>query len=594
MAEQHLIVVHVGPVQDFIAAARRSRDLWFGSWLLSELSRAAARSVVEQCGRDPACLVFPTPDSLDELDSDDFIVPNRILALISGSPADVARQAREAATSRLAAVAVSAFDQVRGPFDRAAAARQVADLLEFFWAACPVDGDYRRARATAEALLAARKTTRDFAAVTWGAPHPKSSLDGQRESVIPEAAYDRVQRGVMSANRLRKEYGVRPGERLCGVGLLKRHGNRGEGDRFLSTSHVAALPLLERLTDQTATDRFLERLDRLGISRKEMGNVPVPHSVFGRCDGHLLFEERLGEYVEEEGDLLEAKKALLEFRNTALGGKAPLPYYALLLADGDGMGKAIGRQATAEQHRELSRCLTAFAGRVAVIVKEQKGSLVYSGGDDVLAFVPLHKAIACARSLALAFREALKAFKIAGGDGETSPTLSAGMVIAHHQEPLSDVLALARAAERSAKAVPGKDALAVTLSKRSGVDRTVAGHWGALDVRLERFAELHWADAIPDGAAYELQNLALRLAASDPQAPPVLKQALWLEAMRILRRKEARHGLRPIADEDLKALEALITQQGLSVASLAEELIIAREFAAARKQAELPTWPEEV
>ena len=44
MSEQkYLISIAIGPVQDFIASARRSRDLWFGSWLLSELSKTAAR-----------------------------------------------------------------------------------------------------------------------------------------------------------------------------------------------------------------------------------------------------------------------------------------------------------------------------------------------------------------------------------------------------------------------------------------------------------------------------------------------------------------------------------------------------------------------
>ena len=33
------MIVSIGPVQDFIATARKSRDLYFGSWLLSELSR---------------------------------------------------------------------------------------------------------------------------------------------------------------------------------------------------------------------------------------------------------------------------------------------------------------------------------------------------------------------------------------------------------------------------------------------------------------------------------------------------------------------------------------------------------------------------
>ena len=42
---RHLLGIHIGPVQEFIAAARRSRDLWFGSWLLSELSKAAARGI---------------------------------------------------------------------------------------------------------------------------------------------------------------------------------------------------------------------------------------------------------------------------------------------------------------------------------------------------------------------------------------------------------------------------------------------------------------------------------------------------------------------------------------------------------------------
>ncbi|HOV82716.1 MAG TPA: type III-B CRISPR-associated protein Cas10/Cmr2 [Methanothrix sp.] len=51
----YLYVLSIGPVQDFIAAARRTRDLWFGSHLLSEISKAAARSVAEAGGD----LIFP-------------------------------------------------------------------------------------------------------------------------------------------------------------------------------------------------------------------------------------------------------------------------------------------------------------------------------------------------------------------------------------------------------------------------------------------------------------------------------------------------------------------------------------------------------
>ena len=37
---RHLLAVSIGPVQEFIAAARKTRDLWYGSALLSDVARA--------------------------------------------------------------------------------------------------------------------------------------------------------------------------------------------------------------------------------------------------------------------------------------------------------------------------------------------------------------------------------------------------------------------------------------------------------------------------------------------------------------------------------------------------------------------------
>ena len=54
-AMSHLLAVAVGPVQEFIATARRTRDLWFGSYLLSEISRVVAKPV----GADGGKLIFP-------------------------------------------------------------------------------------------------------------------------------------------------------------------------------------------------------------------------------------------------------------------------------------------------------------------------------------------------------------------------------------------------------------------------------------------------------------------------------------------------------------------------------------------------------
>ena len=575
MAGRYLVIFHLGPVQDFIATARRCRDLWFGSWLLSELAKAAAREIVNQHGGDMSCLIFPAPNRQADLDSQEFCAPNRVVALVTGPPEDLGEKVREAVLRRLREVRDKAFQKVKGQIHRDTANRQVEEMLEFYWAACPMEGDFRTARAVAESLLAARKTTRDFAPAPWAAEVPKCSLCGRRESVIPEPVYDQK-----SEEELFREYGIRRGERLCGVGFLKRHGERAPG--FFSTSHVAALPLLERLAegDKSYVEEYIGVLKGLGLSPERLGKVPVEHPVFGCYDGHLLFEERLREFFEDDATLEEAKIALQDFLEKAFGGDNPLPYYALLIADGDRMGKVINAQGTPEEQRNLSQKLSEFALTAARIVRGHQGSLVYSGGDDVLAFVPLHRALDCARELAATFRQMLATFKVFEAGREISPTLSVGMVVAHHLAPMDEVLELARETEKHAKSVQGKDALAVTVSKRSGVDRTVAAPWGTLDRRLERFVALHRLEAIPDRAAYELRDLALKL--------DFLAEAARKEAVRILRRKEAERGVRPVATEVLSELEALLGEEGLSIAQLADELIVAREFAKAQDLAGMP------
>ncbi|ACA60319.1 type III-B CRISPR-associated protein Cas10/Cmr2 [Candidatus Desulforudis audaxviator] len=590
MAEMHLVVFHIGPVQDFIATARRSRDLWFGSWLLSELAKAAALEIVQQNGNDISCLVFPAPDKLEQLKSFDFNAPNKVVARVRCDPAELRESVREAILRRLCEICDDAYKKIKGGFDREIAKRQVEDFPEFFWASYPFNGNYKQARDFAEALLNARKVTRNFAPITWGSPAPKCSLDGCRESVITGSVYSR-----MNESQLYENYRVQRGEYLCGVCLLKRHGRRGSEEYFFSTSHVAALPLLERLTNQhqPLVDAYIGKLKELGITADALQTVWLHHPVFGPHDGQLLFEERLREFFkeEEEGKLLQAKEALRTFLKQAFDSKKPLPYYTLLLADGDHVGKVIDTQETPEKHQELSRSQSRFALEVRDIVQHHQGSLLYSGGDDVLALVPLHTVLACARSLAETFRQRFAGFKAEDGGKEISLTLSVGIAVVHHLDPLSDALELARRAEKAAKSVGGKNALAVTLSKRGGVERTVKDTWGVLDRRLERFIDLHRAEAVPDGAAYELRDLARQLEASDENLKSTLQKAAYAEAKRILRRKKARRGTEPIAEDILSELEVFLDKDRFSfekLKQLADELIIAREFAAAMDLTNIP------
>src|SRR4051812_21339594 len=86
--KEYLFLVSIGPVQDFIASARRTRDLQFGSQLLSELAKAAAKKIVDENSVNGLeNLIFPAPENMQSLDpNSDLNVANKIIARIHRSP----------------------------------------------------------------------------------------------------------------------------------------------------------------------------------------------------------------------------------------------------------------------------------------------------------------------------------------------------------------------------------------------------------------------------------------------------------------------------------------------------------------------------
>lgn len=590
---QFLLLVHIGPVQDFIASARRSRDLWFGSWMLSELAKAAAKAIADETGKDS--LIFPPPD-LDLNPGSDVGVANRIVAVVD-DPTSVAELARAAVWHRLGELREDAFGKLKNGSlrDPEAAIRQVMDLPEFFWAAMPLSGDYQATRRRAEALLASRKNTRDFQPVSWGDWTPKSSLDGQRESMVPEEAYpggaDNETARLRKIEELYRQYRARRAERLSGVDLLKRLGQEARDEaHFPSTSHMAARPLLHHLRMKPGIDaawkQYTVRLPNWVLERESV-HPRYSEETFGRVDGSVLFASRLAETLE--GEALQQAQESLE---TFLDGREPSPYYALLLGDGDGMGQVIDYQRTVEEHRALSRQLNEFAQGVREIVeKEYSGALVYAGGDDVLAFLPLNTVLPCAAALAERFSRMMQAWR----DAEGRPaTFSAGIAVSHHLEPMSNALELVRRAERLAKSTPGKNALAIIVDKRGGVTRELVGRWGAVDRRLEKFIHFDQQKMLPGGFAYELRDAALTLGGDQAvRQDSLLAQVLQYEAERILARKRMSGGTARLAPEVSAAINEVLGDGEDSMENLANLLITARLFASARSTAGIQGETEE-
>ena len=567
---QYLFLVSIGPVQEFIASARRTRDLHFGSWFLSELSRAAAQAI--QMPNKGASLIFPAPENEKWLQPDhEFMVANRILARVEQNPATLAMLVRTALLRRLHEIRDASYRGISflSQQQQTIADQQIDDLVELTWVALPYnENPYHEVRRQVEMLMAARKNTYAFHPVLWGKDTPKSSLDGQLESVIPENEYpdrfDSDSEKQRKARLLYEHYGAGPAERLSGIDLLKRHGTTVSGTGFQSTSHMAAVPFLQRMEAikksgyqdvLSAWNTYIETLQRL-VPAPQITLIPYSapsHFILGWHDASLLYEERLAETLNlpasdttRNATILIAQQSLRtfyhvldhQFHLSGFSRLRPSTYYALLQADGDSMGDVIDAQAIhgEKQHEQFSHALSRFAGQVRRIISKHRGALVYAGGDDVLAFLPLQTVLSCAQELATEFHRALKDFS--DNDGH-SPTLSMGIAIVHHLDSLREARKLADRAEKQiAKNVNGKNALAIIVSKRGGEDYTVVGKWGNIDLRLSQLIEYYHAASIPVGMAYELRDLNLRLSVptTDPQYE-TLQEVIRLDTLRILLRK---------------------------------------------------------
>jgi CRISPR-associated protein Cmr2 len=603
----HLVALSIGPVQDFIAAARRTRDLWFGSHVLSEISKAAAKALHEAAGLDES-LIFPAVSTKDigNLDPQDtpgaFNVGNVVLALLPEGvdPKEAIRKARKAAEVRWEAYAEKVRGELGDLVNEARWKAQVkgADVVEFYAASVPLKDDrgYKQARDRLMRLLAGRKACRHFAQPDPQADKhgiPKSALDGARASVWSDKVKAKSDtESPEFPKKLRHRIRAAGAEQLDAVGLVKRLG--GDDAAFPSIPRIAADPWLrgaakahpedfEAFRDACSHVKGLPKLDAKKFPQFE------PFAAFP-CDGALVFEGRLREIEREVSDQNNGADAVDEVKRLLKGlvkdcrlGE-PEPYLAVLAADGDKMGAALSKLGSPKEHREFSRALSGFADDAREIVQKHCGCTIYAGGDDVLALVPVDQVLACARELHDAFGEALKA----RAPADTKPTLSVGIALGHSMDPMEDLLEWARAAEKAAKGKPDeRDGLAIHLHTRGGAPVHIRGRWtDNFDVRLAAWAGFFVDGTIPDKAAYDLQLLARDYLGGDGKPLPGLgdrADLLEQDVLRLFKRKKERGGGGNLAEVEARLKEQCKTARDLL--GLANELVIARRFARAMEQA---------
>ncbi len=549
--------ISIGPVQGFVTQSRRTRDLWGSSYLLAFLSAHAMHGGVEAGGR----LVVPAAEAVEQ----DWLyqwvrghhegepprigsLPNHFVIEVEGNGSDVAQagiRSLRTAWKQVCGAVWSRFVEPACPIGNGAEEiwnRQIESFWEIMWTIGNAAANRTAGAAEARLGLLARRKH-------WRSHHPPEE-PGDKCTVMHTLqelsgfvrARDRARQDEFW-HRVRNKSGgglglldLRDNERLCAIALVKRMfakvapealGWEVDASHWPSTVYVGAVPWMRRV--MSGVPKKAAKYADTVMQSAGMESFPMRQPPFGadadisdagdfpKLDANFLHRE----FVKDErrcplgGEASPAlRKNLVEQLQRLYDAKdkqgrqlgSPPAFHALLLADGDRLG------ALADQlgGKSVSEALAVFTRKAPEIVRKHDGVTVYAGGDDVLAMLPIPKALACAETLSNAYREAFSAT-----DAGAAATLSAAVVFAHVRLPLNHALGEAhRLLDDVAKDSNGRDSMAAAVLKPGGP----YCEWVT-----------KWVRCSPDGetdAVGLVETLARQLESGRDSATPGLSSAL--------------------------------------------------------------------
>lgn len=518
MAKQYFHFT-LGPVQGFVAQARRTRDFWAGSFLLSWLSGVAMAEVQRQGGE----IAFPVPASgyLDWITGKKQTgeaprqggIPNRFKAFSAEVPVGFDGELVEK-TIRAAWMALAEHVWENDKLDDVAASRTREIWLnqnQHFWEISWVLTD----DALASAVLDQRKNWRNhYLAAEPGVKcmvmDGWQELSGAERPGLEDRGRATLLKQFWQAVRDSGVAGIRTdlaeNEHLCGLAYVKRRfvrsfaSFRAELPSGLklqgwplqagipSVSYMAAVHWLEKLVNTASTEELQTILDAayavnpsrdewdtrihcLGKAWQNQADNGVRRKLLS-LDGNLFFEhvhDHAQSYGYDRKAVEGLQKTLSAFKHKHPEFDEPLsPFYAVVLMDGDSLGSHMSNP---DNQGPISRALNHFTKSVPEIVEGHNGFLIYAGGDDVLALLPLEDAIRCAAAVRAHY---LGCFAESG----IPTTISAAIEYAHVKMPLGKVLGDAHGLlDDVAKDGAGRDALAVRVWKPGGMVLEWAQPW---------------------------------------------------------------------------------------------------------------------
>mgnify|MGYP000480597372 CR=1 FL=1 len=506
--KEYLFLFTIGPVQSFIAQARKTQDLYAGSQLLADLVHCGL-SWMKATGEENTQIIYPSYAVEESKKSQEMAIlfscnlmtntnsyPNRIVAVVTAADDEAMLKygARLEKIMRLSfsATAREHFDKIDGVKNtnnlRDSMFAQIDNLLEVYWVAVPYyENNYQACFKELESQMGSIKNFRQIKQLEETGR--KCNVDGQYNVKVyrksaEEADIKRVRdKKLFSEENYMVQQNdeilyrhIQPGEGLSAVSFFKRlyRCKKNEDQTFPSTASIALMNVLENNEIKNLITKYKKNF--LDIS----------------YDDQLLFEDNLNkdyfdkyEITDKEKTSLVQELPRLSKELNAIKNKAKdlgLPYskqYALLRFDGDSMGKKLAKAASVKQHQDFSQLLIDFAKKATYVIdgdcnKERFSSLleneanenklwlkkltekrigrtVYAGGDDFLGFVNIDSLFETMQLLQDLFRTEVSDKAKGILEIEEDFTFSAGVVIAHYKTPLKEVIRKSKELEDQAK-----------------------------------------------------------------------------------------------------------------------------------------------
>ncbi len=611
-SQASLLTYSMTPVQDFITRARKLRDLWTGSLILSWLTFEGIREVMYSLGADhviyPSLIGQPFVNRMlkeecglnmtdrDIMDNGVASFPNKFVCLVPrGEESHIADRIKHRILNAWIELGNAVLNRIerqvkkKDEYLKEQFSRQMTGYFDFHWAACPLlehsqyqavadllqedvyqypmklvqdssilpyqsGGEgafYPITHAMSQAFLAAGKTYRVDKRLQE--PGIKCNIHGDMEALRYAWAADRSNHNPPPQmdpfwNDLKSSWDLKndfkPSERLCAVSIVKRIA--GYTLKRDCPDHPLAAIFKPAESFPSSTEVALT--DWLDIIQQNIGDMENRLGNQWRSKLSQYIHESESERREKE-DRCEIDDLTREERNACQQiiretekRKIQLldsdRYYAILMMDGDRMGKLVNGETLAAKwedvihpdmverlkstgfdirfqnfwkehlshkrllspavHSAISESLGEFSlFSVPAIIRQWRGRLIYAGGDDVCAVLPVSSVIQAAADISRVYG---MGFVTDGGDthkihelsGKWKPgqnrlgvhlgkgdniSISAGISIIHHKKPLAVAMKGAHNLLNQAKETGGRNALALELDKRSGGSRRFIVKW---------------------------------------------------------------------------------------------------------------------